>query len=262
MKLAGRHRLIRLPLHAARVVCALLSCLFAFQVTARELQVVGTYFPRIYEQSADGRFTGLGPAVLESMAGSLRSELHFELHPWARAHHMVERGEADILVGPYRTPERELRFAFAAKPFYQDRILFYACSDVDVAWNGNYADLQGRRVAVVRGWVYGGQFEAAREWLQPIPVESVENGLRMLMAGRIELLASNQRNTLPHLVALKQQASVRELSPLIDVQRGYFAFPRDAAHVQLRQRFDEVFQQLVDNGALRRLAEPLQVSVP
>lgn len=253
---------MRFPRHAALILCAVLCCLSAGQAAARELQVVGTYFPRIYEQAEDGRFTGLGPVVLEALAGSLRSKLRFELHPWARAQYMVEQGEADILVGPYRTSEREQRFAFAAEPFYQDRILFYARNDRAQPWAGDYDDLIGLRVAVVRGWVYGTRFEAVRERLQPIPVENVENGLRMLMAGRIDLLASNQRNTVPRLAALNLQASVRELEPLIDIQRGYFAFPRDAAHVELRQQFDEAFQHLIESGTLQRLAAPLEVSVP
>ena len=229
---------------------------------ARELRVVGTFFPRVYEQTEDGQFSGLGPAVLRELAGSLESELHFELHPWARAQRMVELGSADILVGPYRTAEREQRFAFAAEPFYQDRILFYARRDAGSTWSGDYHDLNGRRIAVVRGWVYGSQFEEVRAQLQPIMVESVENGLRMLMAGRIELLASNQRNTAPHLTAMALHDEVRELTPLIDVQRGYFAFPRDALHLELRRRFDEAFRQMVESGELARLAAPLEVSVP
>lgn len=245
---------------------SLLVVLFWFCLAAatpaRELRVVGTYFPQVYEQTADGRFIGLGPAVLRELAGSLGSELHFELHPWARAQRMVELGSADILVGPYRTAERERSFAFADEPFYQDRILFYARREHSVTWSGDYRDLGARRVAVVRGWVYGSQFEAARAQLQPITVENVENGLRMLMAGRIELLASNQRNTAPHLTAMGLHAGVRELTPLIDVQRGYFAFPRDTAHAELRQRFDEAFRQMVESGTLARLAAPLEVSVP
>lgn len=243
-------------------LCAVLCSVLAGPLQAAKLRVVGTHFPQIYEQTVDGAFSGLGPAVLQALADELGGELHFELHPWARAQRMVEQGTADILVGPYRTAEREQRFAFAAEPFYQDRILFYVRGDRDITWAGDYAGLNGQRVAVVRGWVYGSSFEQARVLLQPIMVESVENGLRMLIAGRIELLASNQRNTAPHLAAMNLQASVRELTPLIDTQRGYFAFPRDAAHAELRQRFDEAFARLLERGELQRLANALQVSIP
>ncbi|MDD0845215.1 substrate-binding periplasmic protein [Pseudomonas sp. Gutcm_11s] len=246
-------------------LCSLLLMLccgvFAGVSAARELLVVGTSFPQVYERDASGDFTGLAPAVLRRLAAELGGELRFELYPWARAQRMVEHGEADILVGPYRTAEREARFAFAAEPFYQDRILFYARIDRRADWDGDYASLAGRRVAVVRGWIYGRQFEDARARLQPVTVESVSNGLRMLAAGRIDLLASNQRNTQPYLTAPLQQ-TVAELLPLIDVQRGYFAFPRDPDHDRLRERFDRAFDELVASGQLARLAAPLGVSVP
>jgi polar amino acid transport system substrate-binding protein len=244
--------------------CLLGLCgsLFGGLAQAREWLVVGTTFPQVYEQNAAGDFTGLAPAVLRQLAAELGEGLHFELYPWVRAQRMVELGQADILVGPYRTAEREARFAFAAQPFYQDRIVFYARRDQAPLWNGAYPSLQGKRVAVVRGWIYGSQFEKARTQLRPITVESVRNGLRMLQAGRIDLLASNQRNTGPQVVALGLQEQVGELLPLIDVQRGFFAFPPDSSHAELRQRFDRAFAQLVASGQLAWLAAPLGVSVP
>lgn len=243
-------------------LCLVLLMLFCGPLQARVLRVVGTHFPGIYEQADEDHFSGLGPAVLEQVAEALGGELRFELHPWARAQRMVELGAADVLVGPYRSSERERRFIFAAKPFYQDRILFYVRADRAMAWRGDYHELAGRRVGVVRGWVYGSSFEQARGLLQPVTVENVANGLRMLAVGRLDLLASNQRNTAPYLAALDMHDTVRELMPLIDVQRGYFAFPRDDAHRELRERFDEAFGRLVESGALQRLAAPYAVSVP
>jgi polar amino acid transport system substrate-binding protein len=248
------------------VLCACLlglcASLFGSLALAREWLVVGTSFPQVYEQNPAGDFTGLAPAVLRQLAPELGEELRFELYPWVRAQRMVELGQADILVGPYRTAEREARFAFAAQPFYQDRIVFYGRRNQASVWNGAYPGLQGKRVGVVRGWIYGNQFEEVRTQLQPITVESVRNGLRMLQAGRIDLLASNQRNTRPLLLALGLQEQVGELLPLIDVQRGYFAFPQDSSHAELRQRFNRAFAQLVASGQLARLAAPLGVSVP
>lgn len=249
----------RLPRVLLLAACGLL---FGNVSQAREWLVVGTHFPQVYEQAGDGRFTGLAPALLRELAGELGAELHFELYPWARAQRMVELGQADILVGPYRTAEREARFAFAEAPFYQDRIVFFAHRERAVAWHGDYAALQGRRLAVVRGWTYGRRFEAERGHLQPVTVESVHNGLRMLAAGRIDLLASNARNTQPQLLELGLQEQIVELAPLIDVQRGYFAFPRDAAHEQLRRSIDRAFATFVESGQLARLASQLGVSVP
>lgn len=244
------------------LLAGLLLLLCCASVQAREWLVVGTYFPQVFERSESGHFTGLAPAVLRQLAVELGAQPRFEIYPWARAQRMVEQGQADILIGPYRTAEREARFAFAAEPFYQDRIVFYARRQSRLSWNGDFASLQAQRIAVVRGWTYGPRFEAARAQMQLDIVESVPNGLRMLAAGRIELLATNQRNTLPHLAALQLDEQLIQLEPQIDVQQGYFAFPRDATHVALREQFDQGFRRFVASGELARLAGVLGVNVP
>lgn len=244
------------------VLATAFSLLFCGGAHAREWLAVGTHFPQLYERAADGSFTGLAPTVLRELAGELGVQVRFELHPWARAQYMVELGQADILVGPYRTAEREGRFSFAAEPFYQDHLVFFAQRDREALWRGDYAALRGRRLAVVRGWTYGLRFEAARGYLQPITVESVSNGLRMLAAGRIDLLASNARNTQPPLRELGLQGRIVELAPLIDVQRGYFAFPRDAEHQRLRHDIDRAFANFVESGRLARLTGQLGVGAP
>ncbi|MEK1905347.1 MAG: transporter substrate-binding domain-containing protein [Pseudomonas sp.] len=244
------------------LLAGLLLVLCCTPCQAREWLVVGTSFPQVFERSETGQFSGLAPELLQQMSGELGASLRFELYPWARAQRMVEQGQADILIGPYRTPEREARFAFAAAPFYQDRIVFYARRGQGLSWDGSFASLQPHRIAVIRGWTYGSRFEAARAQMQLDTVEGVPNGLRMLVAGRIELLATNHRNTLPHLEALQLTDQLVELQPQIDVQQGYFAFPRDAGHAELREHFDQVFQGFVARGELARLADRLGVSVP
>lgn len=96
----------------------------------RELLVVGTSFPRIYEQEEAGP-SGLGVELLRRALGSRGQGMRFEFYPWLRAQAMVESGQADILMGPYRTPEREQRFLFSPQAFYEDALVFYARRERD-----------------------------------------------------------------------------------------------------------------------------------
>jgi polar amino acid transport system substrate-binding protein len=229
---------------------------------ARELLAVGTDFPRVFERTAAGEYRGLGPDVLRQVLEPRGYSLRFEAYPWARAQRMVELGQADILVGPYRSPAREARFAFVGPPFYRDRIVFYCRRDSLFHWSGNYRQLAGQRIGVVRAWSYGAGFDAVRGGLDLVTVEGVENGLRMLSAGRLELLASNQRNTLPVLQVLGLGDEISQLEPPIDIQDGYFAFPLRSSHAHLREDFDEGYRQLVERGQLARLAARWQVDIP
>ncbi|MEX6502923.1 substrate-binding periplasmic protein [Pseudomonas zhanjiangensis] len=250
------------PGYGRRIALAWFCLLLAGPLQARELLAVGTRFPGVFERQDDGQYAGLATSLLREALEPLGYRLSFALYPWARAQHMVELGQADILIGPYKNATREAQFAFSDRPFYRDRIVFYRSSARQLDWDGDYRPLAGRRIGVVRGWFYGEGFERAREQLELITVEGVENGLRMLGQGRLDLLASNQRNTRPVLLALGISDSFSQLAPLIDQQDGYFAFPRQDGHRALRMDFDRSFERLIEQGRLAQLADRWQVVIP
>lgn len=200
--------------------------------------------------------------MLRQVLEPLGHRLRFALYPWARAQRMVERGQADILIGPYKSPEREARFAFSAQPFYRDRIVFYRRRARPLQWQGDYRNLSGQRVGVVSAWAYGPRFERVREQLELVTVKGVENGLQMLGAGRLDLLASNQRNTRPAIQTLGLGGEIVQLDSLIDQQDGYFAFPRLDSHRPLREDFDRALRQMIERGQLAQLASEWQVDIP
>jgi polar amino acid transport system substrate-binding protein len=227
---------------------------------ARELLVVGAHFARVYER-ADERFSGLGPEILRSLAPELAQPLHFDLFPWPRAQSMVVQAQADILVGPYKSPERLAMLTFSERPFYVDQMLFYARAGAVFAWDGDYGALRGKRVVAINGWAYGAEFDAARSALNISLTNSVEGALTMLAHGRVDLFATNRRNTEPVLSLLALEGKVAPLERVIALQRGYFAFPKRPEYDLVVSRFDRAFNAYVDAGELRQLGRRLNVSV-
>src|SRR3990167_5639496 len=151
----GMHSGLLRRLFALMVSLALLLPPLAL---ARELLAVGTDFPRIFERTAAGEYRGLGPDVLRQVLEPRGHSLRFASYPWARAQRMVELGQADILIGPYRSPVREARFAFVGQAFYRDRIVFYCRRARSCQWSGDFRQLAGQRIAVVDP-LHGDQFE-------------------------------------------------------------------------------------------------------
>jgi polar amino acid transport system substrate-binding protein len=231
---------------------------------ARELLVVGTDFPRIYEpaETPGAPPTGLGVDLLTLVAARLGHSLRFEVYPWLRAQAMVERGLADILVGPYRTPERELRYSFSPQAFYEDALVFYVRREQTGLWRGNYAELRQRPVALVQGWAYGDSFERERVHLQLSTARDVVTGLHMLRLGRVDLLASNERNTQPALDRLGLSQALLPSGPPIGQLRGHFAYPRDARGQALRDELDRAMTALRASGALAELSRRWKVKIP
>ncbi|QPF72033.1 transporter substrate-binding domain-containing protein [Roseateles sp. DAIF2] len=229
---------------------------------ARELLVVGTAFPRIFELDAEGP-NGLGVELLRRAAARLGHGLRFEIYPWLRAQAMVEQGQADILVGPYRTPEREQRFLFSPQAFYEDALVFYARRGRASAWQGDYAALVELSVGQVQGWAYGEAFERERGRLQRLStVRDVATGLQMLRLGRLDLLASNERNTEPVLQRLGLARELQPLAPPLGQLRGHFAFPRHAEGQALRDALDQAMSEMRTRGELRELGRRWNVKIP
>src|SRR6185369_4030327 len=177
----------------------------------------------------EGEIVGLGPEIIRIIAGRLGHRAIFELYPWARAQALVAQGKADILVGPYKTFERQQLMAFSRLPFYQDQMVFYVRKGGMQDWSGDYAALSEQRIAIVNGWAYGTAFDKARPELRIDVVNCVDSGLKMLAAQHVQMFASNRRNTEPVLGRLGLSGQVSMLPRVIEVQDGYFAFAKRPA---------------------------------
>ncbi|MEG2034585.1 MAG: transporter substrate-binding domain-containing protein, partial [Janthinobacterium sp.] len=151
---------------------------------------------------------------------------------------------------------------FADKPFYQDQMVFYTRQDASFGWDGDYSVLKGRRVVLLNGWAYGAEWERVRPGLHVSVANTVENGLKMLVHNHVDVFVSNRRNTDPVIVRLGYGRQVKPLPKVIDVQNGYFAFPRSPAFDKLRLQFDQEFSALSDSGELKKLGKRHDVAIP
>jgi len=101
-----------------------------------------------------------------------------------------------------------------------------------------------------------------RSRLRISTARNVETGLLMLKRGRVELLASNERNTAPVIAAMGLSEELLPLQPPIGLLRGHFAYPRNAAGEALRLALDRALAQLRATGELRELARRWKVKSP
>jgi polar amino acid transport system substrate-binding protein len=86
--------------------------------------------------------------------------------------------------------------------------------------------------------------------------------MQMLAVGRIDLLATNERNTTGLLDSLRLRESLAVLCPDITQLDGYLAFPLDAKSKAVRDRYNALFTEMVRSGELARLGARHGVLVP
>ncbi|WP_198782775.1 substrate-binding periplasmic protein [Shewanella putrefaciens] len=235
---------------------------FCCTVQAEDLLAVGTRFNQIFEQQANGEFTGLGVDILNRFAQQQKVTIHYQMTPWRRAQSMVERGQADILIGPYFNQARQHLLSFSAKAFYRDEIVFYARNTSVIPWNGDYESLKGLRIGKMLGWSYGELFNEKTQSLAINEFVDIKSGIERLSRGDLDLLATNVRNTEATLANIKIPQAIGPIFPLIDTQDGFMAFPKQAQFAPLKQQFDLFFEDMLQSGELANLSKIHRVTIP
>lgn len=230
--------------------------------SAREINAVSTEFPGVIELDASGQPAGYGVDLLNRLASENGHSVRLELFPWARAQHMVATGKAQILLGAYRSAEREKLFRFAAQPFFRDEMVFYATTATPSRWKGNYNELENLPIGVANGWLYSPEFERHRAHLRLVTSNTIDDGLRLLARNITVLYVGNQRDVDPVVRKLGLEQTIAVVEPTLGHDDAFFAFAQDPESDALRQAFDASFARLVQRGELRTLASRYHVTLP
>ncbi|GGP27914.1 substrate-binding periplasmic protein [Silvimonas amylolytica] len=236
-------------IHTLRMLWAA-SLLLAWPVAAAvtELRCVGTEFTTLTRNTPDGP-RGFALDILTELGKRAGFHCNVDLLPWKRAQALVARNEADLLIGPYRTHLREHDMAYLSRPFYFDDALFFGLAKVPFTWDGQIASLPRQQVAMVRGWTLGERFEAFRNQLNLVEVDSSDQALRLLLTGRISLVAGNERDFAPR-IAKPEFSAIKPVQPHIQNSAGYFALSNKWRGSPLLARMDEAMLQMVNSGYL------------
>ena len=170
--------------HAVILLCCLFLNLFP-PTQAAPLRVVVNHAPP-YRIIDAPHYTGYYIDLLKLGAAEAGLELEFVSVPLKRAFQMLEHGEADLLLGPNRTPERETFLVFLREaPFpAEDKVFIVAHPQLLIR---NMADLQHKRIDVLAGAVYHPDIDRAGE-LHKHELKSYEQGLQRLMRDRSDVV--------------------------------------------------------------------------
>lgn len=153
------------------------------------LRVVGSADPPYRIFAPEGP-RGLYFELLQEAARRLGWRLVFSEVPAARAFKMMELGEADLMLGPLRTPERERYLSYTAVVLPSEDKAFYTRPQAPPLRGPG--DLQGRQIAVHRGKRYGTLFDGDAR-LQRHEVNDYRVALEMVARGRLDVAVLPER---------------------------------------------------------------------
>lgn len=232
--------------------------IFSFTVSSAAIAdtylFVGTTFPLILEKNFKGEIGGLGYDIAKKIALKLGHDIKVEIYPFKRALKMVEQGEADVFIGPYKSTEREKFMRFNKYAFYQDPMVFYVKVDSDFQWNNDLSSLKGKRIGLTRGWSYGTRFDQYKPNLDIETASTVKANFQKLLAGRIDLLISHPRSALQFIDTLRITDDVKMIIPPISINKGYYGFSKNKKMDNFLIQFDLEFNKMIDSGEIHQLS--------
>lgn len=153
------------------------------------MRVVGSADPPFRRFRPEGA-GGLYYDLLNEALRRLGWAVHYQEVPSARALRMMEVGEADLMMGLLRTPERERYLSYSQVRLPAEDKAFYARpGSMPVR---SLADLAGRRIVTQRGKRYGAALQADPP-LQLVEVNDYRAALEMVARGRVDLAVLPER---------------------------------------------------------------------
>lgn len=168
---------------ATAIIVIATVILTALPAIAAEVIVPMDHYPpwKIVENN---RYSGIDVELITALLREVGITPTFTTCPWSRCLDMIKSGEAAMLSGVLRRPERE-KFMFFIDPPYKTRSskVFYTSRDArDIR---SYDDLYGRTIGVQRGAKYFDRFDNDRK-LTLDTVANDELNFRKLLAGRVD----------------------------------------------------------------------------
>ena len=222
--------------HAGILLCCLFLSLF-LPVQAVPLRVVVNHAPP-YRIIDPPYYTGYYIDLFKLAASRAELEISFISVPLKRAFQMLENGEADLILGPNKTPEREEFLIFLTQvPFpAEDKVFIVAHPELVIR---NLTNLQHKRIDTLAGAAYHPDIDRSSQ-LNKHELKSYEQGLQRLMRDRsdVVIMPEAQADWLIHSLQLPLIKSPFHLrgSP------SYMAWSRATYNAELAQRLMDGMQ--------------------
>lgn len=238
-----------------RLMFCILAILGSSSIYAEKITAAADPWPPFSDPSLKNN--GIISEIATAAYATQGYEVEVVFVPWARAVAGVKNASFDLLLGAWRTSEREA-FMMYSNPYLNNSIKFIKKKGNDFTYAG-LNSLSGKSVGVIRGYGYGDDFLSAKNFKRPEAKDFIGN-VRKLIAGRIDLtledeivakaiIAKEQPDLLNKIEFSKTDYSTNALH----ITSGL----ANAKHKQLIEAFNKGLAEIKKNGEYDRILNSL-----
>ena len=228
----------------------LLLSFYCISITAKPnvIKVGSSEFPYLFEQKEDS-IIGIGPDIINLIYKDSGKSVNYLNFPWKRALKQLERGDLDVIIGVYKTPERSKFFVFTEQPFYEDKIVLYTNASNPRNWDGKIYSLRKMRIAIVDGWSYGVKTDSELKNINTLNTKSALKCLDVSSKRRVDFCLMNYRDASGEI----KKSNIKNLiqsKHVLDTAGVYFAFSKKHLNEVLYNKFNKSLKQIISNGTI------------
>ncbi len=194
--------------------------------------------------NSDG--TGLYFDLLRLVCNSRGIGVDVSIRPYARSTQMVEKGQADVVIGPYI--DEISNVIYPEYPFSGDRVVALTRKGVVDDWQGEDS-IKGKKVAWIRGYSFGDYINVP---MNASEIGDRRQGIRMLQAKRIDFLIDAPSDIEDTIKKMKLNRSDFEMKD-VEMLHMYTCFVKSAKGEELAKIWDEEFPKRVKSGEVKEL---------
>ncbi|ESP91262.1 MULTISPECIES: substrate-binding periplasmic protein [Pseudoalteromonas] len=178
--------------------------------------------------------------------------------PFSRCVRLLSKGKVDVMGGLIRTPEREKIMSFVEPPYMvlSSSFVFYGQQNSDIEVE-RYEDLQGKRIAVMRGGAFFPRFDKDNS-LNKIAVPSERVAVDLVLKGRVDLVIAVEDTADIAMDALDQPIHRLKKMQYRHTQAiyGYMAMSESFANSRLGDHISKQMHSMAKNKTLDQLVAP------
>ncbi|WP_339865398.1 substrate-binding periplasmic protein [Paremcibacter congregatus] len=197
---------------------------------------------------------GLERKILQALADRMGRQITFMPYPFARRLDTLEKGGVDLSTGLLKTPERTEKLIFIDAHKRKTYRAFFVLKDRATRIE-KYEDLYGLKVGTRIKSLYFDRFDKDDK-IQKIPVTSIESHIHMLLNGRIDTFAFQEKSGLLKIAELGYEGKI--------IAAPYKFSRTNLTHICISKKsplandltdINRVIKEMSEDGTFRQITE-------
>lgn len=226
----------------------------------RVIKITGhpDYPPVIWNKDGTDILMGIAPELIKKIFSEIDVEVKLiNTDTWGRAQVQVEKGKIDLLMPPYKNPQRVKIYNYYGDSFLQDDTVIFIRKDSNIVFE-KLEDLKGKTGVAIIHDSFGAKFdEYAKSNLKVTKLPKTEQCFNFLLMGRADYMIAGLSAGLAVSKKMKITDKVRTLDKKI-VETGMylpFSFKSKWNIPQLHEYINMRIDELKKDGYINKLKQ-------